>query len=564
MKHRFRDMRPHLPGYVSTNPNMMSLRPIALRRVALACVAAAACLSTAHAADSPSVQQQLTELQQAVAAQKAQLEAQQKLLEQQAALIEKLQKQADEQAQGRAADAATVAKASDAKPKPNDAKPSDAPKVSMNNGRPTITSADGRSSASLRGVVQFDMASYQDGTQGPLATDYRRGSVGATGNRETNAASDFSDGAYFRRARMGFEGTFTRDFEYRLMLELGGAGTEGPTRINDAWIAYTGLGPFRIQLGAFSPAANMEDSTSVDDQLFIERATPSELSRTLAAADGRLGLAVRGAGKRWMSSLTLTSRTANDAEVFDSQLATVGRAGFLVATTDNYNVHLGVNGTYVFQPADQGNTVASRYPIRFRDRPEVRVDSTRLIDTGGIDASSAYAAGLEFAMNWKNFLLQGEDFRYGVERRDPTTLANPKFGGYYVEGSWVITGERHRYTMTNAAFQPPRPRAPYGAWELALRYSHTDLDFHEGVDGTAASPDSIRGGVQNIKALGVNWYPNTNFRLMLEYLMISANRLNPAGPGNLQPFGPAPGTPPIGAQIGQDLDVIALRSQFAF
>lgn len=530
-----------------------------MRRIALASLVTATCLATAHAADAPSVQQQLTELQQAVAAQKAQLEAQQKLLEQQAALISELQKQADAQAHAGAADTATVARTNDAKPKAPDA-----PKVSMNNGRPTITSADGRSSASLRGVVQFDMASYQDGTQGSLATDYRRGSVGATGNRETNAASDLADGAYFRRARMGFEGSFTHDFDYRLMLELGGGGTEGPTRINDAWIAYSGFAPLRIQLGAFAPAANMEDSTSVEDQLFIERATPSELSRTLAAADGRLGLGFRGTGKRWMGSLTLTSRTVNDAEVFDSQLGGVGRAGFLVATTDAYNVHLGVNGSYVFQPADQGNTASNRYPIRFRDRPEVRVDSTRLIDTGPIDAASAYSAGMELAMNWKNFLLQGEDFRYGLSRREPTTLPDPRFGGYYVEGSWVITGERHRYNMANAAFQSPRPVAPYGAWELAARYSHTDLDFHEGLAGATATTDSVRGGVQNIKAIGVNWYPNTNFRLMLEYLMISANRLNPAGPGNLQPFGPAPGTPPLGVQIGQDLDVIALRSQFAF
>jgi phosphate-selective porin OprO/OprP len=42
------------------------------------------------------------------------------------------------------------------------------------------------------------------------------------------------------------------------------------------------------------------------------------------------------------------------------------------------------------------------------------------------------------------------------------------------------------------------------------------------------------------------------------------NRLNPAGPGNLTPFGPAPATPPNGVQIGQDLNVIALRSQFSF
>jgi phosphate-selective porin OprO/OprP len=234
-------------------------------------------------------------------------------------------------------------------------------------------------------------------------------------------------------------------------------------------------------------------------------------------------------------------------------------------------VHLGVSGTYVFQPADQGSSAANRYPVRFRDRPEIRVDGTRLVDTGSIDANASYNAGIEFGMNWKNFFLQGENYWYGVKRRDPTTLPDPTFGGYYLEGSWVLTGERHRYSMSNGSFQRPRPRVPfslaesgYGAWELALRYSHTDLDFHEGLAGTAATPDAVRGGVQNIKAIGINWYPNTNFRLMLEYLMVSVNRLNPAGPGNLQPFGAPPATPPIGVQIGQDLDVIALRSQFSF
>lgn len=113
----------------------------------------------------------------------------------------------------------------------------------------------------------MDMADHHDGTEGSNAADFRRGSVGATGNRESNAAKDLSDGVYVRRARMGFEGSVARDFDYRLMLELGGAGTEGPTRINDAWIAYNGFAPFRTQLGAFSPAANLEDSTGVEDLL---------------------------------------------------------------------------------------------------------------------------------------------------------------------------------------------------------------------------------------------------------------------------------------------------------
>jgi phosphate-selective porin OprO and OprP len=367
------------------------------RRAGAAAVACILSLSTAMAAENPSVQQQLSELQKAVAAQKAQLEAQQKLLEQQAALIEQLQKQSE----ASSASAAAVAKLEQSVNETK-LKSQESGKVSITNGRPTFTSADGRSTAALRAVVQMDMASHNDGTEGPAATDFRRGSVGGTGNRETNAARDLSDGVYFRRARMGFEGTFNRDFEYRMMLELGGSGTEGPTRINDAWIAYNGLAPFRIQLGAFSPAANMEDSTSVEDLLFLERATPSELSRTLGGADGRIGLGIRGSGKRWMSALTLTSRTVNDAEVSDAQLAAVGRFGVLAATSSNYNVHVGASGTYVMQPPDSGSANATRYSIRFRDRPEIRVDSTRLIDTGGLDADSAYSAGLELGMNYKN------------------------------------------------------------------------------------------------------------------------------------------------------------------
>jgi phosphate-selective porin OprO/OprP len=442
----------------------------------------------------------------------------------------------------------------------------------MNNGRPTITSADGRYTFSPRAVVQLDIAKHEDGVEGPLATDFRRGSVGATANRETNAARDFSDGAYFRRARFGFEGTLNRDWDYRLLLELGGSGTEGPTRVNDAYVAYSGFAPFRFQLGAFSPPANMDDGTSVDDLLFIERATSAELSRSLAGADGRLGLGARAAGKKWMGALTLTSRTVNDAEVFDSQFGAVGRFGYLVASTSTYNVHVGASGTYVFQPADQGSSATgARYGIRFRDRPEIRVDSTRLIDSNTIDADSAYATGLELGANFKNYYFQAENFWYGVDRRQPSTLDDPSFGGYYLEGSWIITGESRRYNLTNGSFQAPKPLKPFslnggglGAWELGLRFSHTDLDFHEGASGVAAAADSVRGGVQDIWTLGVNWFPNSNLKFMLNYLRIDVDRLNPAGIGNLTPFGPAPGTPPVGVQIGQDLNVFALRSQFAF
>jgi phosphate-selective porin OprO/OprP len=445
----------------------------------------------------------------------------------------------------------------------------DQSKVSMTYSRPTITSADGRSSIAVRAIVQADVAHYDQAATGPLATDFRRGSTGAPPNRETNGARDLSDGAYFRRARVGVEGVFNRDFSYRFVTEFGGAGTEGPARINDAWIAYTGLAPFTFQFGAFSPMANMEDGTTPEDLLFLERSSGAELSRVLGGADGRIGLAIKGNGARWMGSVTFTGRTVNDAEVFDSQTAVVTRFAGLALTASDYNLHVGASGTYVFHPPDAGvDAGGTRYGIRFRDRPELRVDSTRLIDTGAIDARHAYAVGAELGGNWRNFQVQGEKFWYGIERRNPGALDDPTFGAWYLEGSWMITGESRRYNMASGSYQNARPFVPFtshgglGAWELALRYSNTDLNFNAG-SGGAALPNSVRGGEQDIWALALNWYLNANFRLQLNYLDIDVDRLNPSRTGSLV-FGPAPASPPFGAQIGQHLHAYALRSQFSF
>lgn len=520
------------------------------------------------AAMADSVEAQIEALRQLVERQQAQLEAQQQQLAAQRAELDALKGSAGAPAAEAAATDRQRIEALEEKARQAKLVAQDAPIVRMNANRLTVTSPDGRSSIAVRANVQLDMAHYDQAPAGPPESDFRRGSVGA-GSRENDAARDLSDGAYFRRARLGVEGVIARDFAYRFLAEFGGAGTEGPTRINDAYLAYTGFAPFTFQLGAFSPPANLADGTATEDLLFIERATPAELSRALGGADGRLGIGTRIGGTRWLGSLTLTGRTVNDAESFDSQQAVVGRLGGLVATSSDYNVHLGLNGTYVFEPPQQSLSGGSQYPVRFRDRPEIRVDSTRLVDTGNVNADSAYSAGVEFAANWKNFLLQAENYWYGIERRS-STLPDPDFGGYYVEASWIPSGESRRYAATSAAFQAPRARTPFdgrggwGAWELALRYSCVDLDSNAGLAGTEAPLGSVRGGEQSILTAGVNWYLNSNVKLMLNYLHIDVDRLNPAGPESPTPFGPSPATPPPGVQIGQDLDVYALRSQFSF
>jgi len=529
------------------------LRGVApVRHLLLMPMAAALMLAVAGrslAADDAALTAQVEALRAAIAEQRAALEAQARLLEAQQAQLEALTSQLGQ----------------------SKVTNQEVPRLTLTNSRPTITAADGRSSIAVRANVQLDSAMYGEDSEGPLATDFRRGSIGAPPNRENNAARDFSDGAYFRRARFGVEGTIARDFNYRLLLELGGSGTEGPTRINDAWIAYTGLAPFTFQLGAFAPPANMDDGTSPEDLAFLERASVSELSRTLGGADGRIGLGVKAGGARWMSALTFTTRTVNDAEVFDTQLAAVGRAGGLIATGSDYNVHLGASGTYVFRPADLGSLATPpRQALRFRDRPEIRVDSVRLIDTGPIEADHASVLGVEFGANWKRLYLQGEHFWFDVDRPAAAALPDPDFAGYYLQGSWMLTGESRRYNAVTGSFQNPRPLVPFssaggfGAFELAARYSNMNLNFEEGVAGAGTPAGGVRGGDQNVFTFGVNWYLSPNFKVMMNYLLIDVERLNPAGPGNLTPFGPSPNTPPTGVEVGQDLDVIALRTQFSF
>ena len=395
-------------------------------------------------AEDAALKSEVDALRTAIAEQRAQMEAQAKLLEAQQAKLDELTRRLQAVAETPAPPAKIAA--------------TEAPRMTFNNGRPMFTSADGKSSMAIRAIAQMDAALYGESAEGPLAADFRRGSLG--GGRENNAARDFSDSFNLRRARLGVEGTFQGNFNYRLLLELAGSGTEGPARINDAWIAYTGFAPFTLQVGAFSPPSNMDDGTSPEDQVFIERASIAELSRSLGGADGRLGVGLRSGGKRWMSALTLTTRTVNDAEVFDNQFAAVGRAGGLIATSDDYNVHLGASATYVFSPPDQGSSAAPpRHAMRLRDRPEVRVDSVRLIDTGALDAAHASAYGVEFGANYKNLYFQGENFWFDVARRD-ATLGDPSFGGYYLQGSWLVTGEARRYNAATGSFQNPRPKSP--------------------------------------------------------------------------------------------------------
>lgn len=435
--------------------------------------------------------------------------------------------------------------------------------VSLANGRPTFSSADGRFTASLRGIFQLDAAQYDQGAPGPLATDFRRGSFGDA--TENDRARDLGDGANFRRARIGIEGKAFGDFEYNFLYEFGGTGNEEAGKISAAWVQYNGLGAAKLRVGAFPPPIGLEADTPVSGSLFAERAAPAELVRSIAAGDGRTAAAILASGERWTAAATYSGNTVG-VQSFDEQSAFVGRFAFVPYKRDDALIHLGINTSIVIDPAASGPDVggAAVTAIRLRERPEMRVDATRLVDTGSMNANGLTTIGGELGAQWKNLYLQTEYFDIDVDRKG--ALSDAGFSGWYAQLAWTLTGEARRYNVGSGAFDSPRPAKPFdlktggwGAWELGLRYSNLDLNYREGAAGSAPLADTIRGGEQEIFTVGLNWYVNNVLRFQAAYQDVSVDRLSPGGTSFV-----AGSTPAAGVQVGQDLQIYSLRTQYAF
>jgi phosphate-selective porin OprO/OprP len=423
----------------------------------------------------------------------------------------------------------------------------DAVKVSIDNGRPTIASSDGQFSASLRALVQFDSAYYM---QGHAA-------------RTLPAASgpDLSSGANFRRVYLGLQGKVFGDWAYNVNFDFGGSnGTEQGGRIQSAYLEYDGLAPWAFRMGAYPVPAGLEDSTSPQDTIFLERTAPSDVVRNTAAGDGRDAATLIYAGDRVFGALSWTGGKVGDGAAFDEQSALVGKLAGLVVSESDAKLVVSTEGTWLFKAADTTALNNSTTSLTLSAAPELTVDSTgtKLVTTGALSADSAREWGLETGGYWHNLFAQGGYFGYEVKQR-VTAPALPKpdlnFYGWYAEATWIITGESRGWNPATGAFTPPRPkhdfvmdRDGWGAWELAERFSELDLNDLSGASGLVTPYGGARGGKQQIYTGAINWYPNPAIKFSLDYQYFNIGRLNAAAPYT---------------SVGQKAQAVSLRAQLS-
>lgn len=133
--------------------------------------------------------------------------------------------------------------------------------------------------------------------------------------------------------------------------------------------------------------------------------------------------------------------------------------------------------------------------------------------------------------------LQSEYTRVDVDR----AIAGNQdvyFDGYYVEGSWFLTGESLNYNPQKGALGKIIPKGilgegGIGAWQIATRYSNLNLNDSD-----------IVGGEENNITVGLNWYPNSNLRFMANYIQVLDVK--------------------NGSHVGDEPSVFSLRAQVEF
>jgi len=269
--------------------------------------------------------------------------------------------------------------------------------------------------------------------------------------------------------------------------------------------ALLGRDAGKLRLGQFKLPVGFEGHTSTRSGSFLENALPTQAfyeSRRVGA---------EWSFERPMYLWNLGYFFGNDLQGNNPGTTLAGRIAWTPRKQSGHVLHLGLSASEERPHGEvngRGETVLPS--VRWRARPEAALTDARLVDSGTLDrVDGIRRAGVEALWVEGPWSLQGEYLRQHTTR--DAGLPDYSADGWYIAGSWLLTGESRSYGGGNVS--NPLPAHAYGAWELLLRHSRIDLDN-----------DGIRGGRQNDWTLGVNAYLNRYFRVQANFTRVDATR----------------------------------------
>ena len=348
-----------------------------------------------------------------------------------------------------------------------------------------LDSVDGAFKLKIGGRIQNDWAWFdQDG-----ALDRQVG--------------NWQDGTEFRRARLYIKGVLYDKVEFKAEYDF----ADGDSDFADVYLGLKDLPHVgRLRIGHFKEPFSLEYLTESKYITFMERGLPNAL-----VPQRNTGIMVQNHvlddRATWAFGVFRETDDFGDGDD-DGGYNITGRITGLPIYEDEGSrlVHLGIAYSHR-NPSDNDQ--------RYSQRPESN-QASELVDTGEFSADDADLVGLEAALVCGPASFQGEYIAAMVDR---DAGPDPDFYGLYIQASYFLTGEHREYSRSRGAFTRVRPNKNFlgeegglGAWELAARYSHLDLE-----------DAGINGGELDDFSIGANWYLNPNTRVMLNWVFADAD-----------------------------------------
>ena len=331
--------------------------------------------------------------------------------------------------------------------------------------------------------------------------------------------------ADFRRTRVGVEGSFLRDFEYEVDVEVG----ETKDMLRDAYVNYRRLRFVQVQAGQFRVPFGRDQNTASHNLDFVFRSRPG----TLLAPGRDVGFMVHG-------------------RVWDRRLHY--QAGLF---REDGTMPLG---------QDDGSGGGRTLAVRLRNKPSSVVKLPKWLEDFEVGVAAARSdlpeglfslrgrttffetffsrvfvkghrtrTGAE--MEWKRgrFGLQGELLRVRDQRLEQSIrgldLPDLSAQGWYLQGTWVVTGEQK-----DGGVRPRRNFLQDGGWgavELALRQEYLGFRSRNpsGPGLTSTRAANLDSGGDRAWTFGVNWYVNRFVKIQFNAIRERVDEPRPASSG---------------------------------
>jgi phosphate-selective porin OprO/OprP len=310
------------------------------------------------------------------------------------------------------------------------------------------------------------------------------------------AVGDLEDGTEFRTTRLYTSGTINGNVDYKAQFDFSTTSNE----FKDVYLGIRDLPIGYLKMGHFKEPFGLEELASSRFVTFMERSLANTF---VPARNTGFALSSTASDNRatWAAGVFRNTDGWGEDQTEGGYNAT-GRVTALPWYEDGGASLLHLGAAYSFRNPDS---------VQYATEPEAHL-APDFVDTTSLATDKAGVLGIESALVCGPFSLQGEYMMADVDGKD--TASSPTFDGFYIQGSYFLTGEHREYKTSSAAFDRVKPKENYsfkdggtGAWEMAARYSEIDLD--EG---------SVTGGELKDVTVGLNWRLNPNTRIMWNYV----------------------------------------------